>query len=65
MDSLAKAKLALFKTLEEIYMLDLPCYAAVDATGFDTCDEEHLCDACKTIQLAHDALKAEGAPVTD
>lgn len=55
-ETLQKKKNALIDVLQKISEIELPCYATIDAPGYE-CDEENLCDACKVIQLADHALE--------
>ena len=36
----------LMNQVSKIKDLNLPCYGAIDNSGYD-CDEDSLCDACK------------------
>jgi hypothetical protein len=58
MSYLRDEKLILITALKEIEFLELPCYATVSQESliYSKCDEEELCDACKTLEIVHNTL---------
>lgn len=61
-ETLLKKKLVLVKALEKISEIELPCYSAVDATGYNNCNDKDLCGACKVHYLVEKALINDDKP---